>query len=116
MLRTRVLTALVLGPVVLAIAWFREPWLSLGVLLIVGLGLWEATDLLRGSQFAAPRHRVVGGLLWRAPSCSRSGASRSGPGSSLVNTWPFGLPVAVMALVVIGWPWPPSATPTPEWD
>ncbi len=28
MLRTRVLTALILGPVVLAVAWFREPWLS----------------------------------------------------------------------------------------
>ena len=30
MLRTRVLTALILGPVVLLVAWFREPWLSLG--------------------------------------------------------------------------------------
>ena len=32
MLRTRVLTAIVLIPLVLAVAWFREPWLTLGVL------------------------------------------------------------------------------------
>jgi phosphatidate cytidylyltransferase len=54
MLRTRVLTALVLGPVVLAIAWFREPWLTLGILLAIAVALGEAIGLLRAAGWAVP--------------------------------------------------------------
>jgi phosphatidate cytidylyltransferase len=64
MLRTRVLTALVLGPLVLAVAWFREPWLSLGVLLVVALALWEVTDLLQAAGFAVHRlATLLAGIL-----------------------------------------------------
>jgi phosphatidate cytidylyltransferase len=64
MLRTRVLTALVLGPVVLAIAWFREPWLSIGILLVAVVALWEAGDLLTAAGWPVPRvATVVAGLL-----------------------------------------------------
>ena len=38
MLRTRVLTALILGPVVLLVAWFREPWLSIGIFAVAAIG------------------------------------------------------------------------------
>lgn len=55
MLRTRVLTAVVLLPIVLAVAWFREPWLSLGVLLVVALALGEAVDMLIAAGWAVPR-------------------------------------------------------------
>jgi phosphatidate cytidylyltransferase len=64
MLRTRVLTALVLGPVVLAVAWFREPWLSVGVLLIAAVALWEAGDLLTAAGWPVPRFgTVIAGLV-----------------------------------------------------
>ena len=64
MLRTRVLTALILGPVVLAVAWFREPWLSLGILLIAGVALWEAGDLLTAAGWPVSQvATVVAGLV-----------------------------------------------------
>ena len=54
MLRTRVLTAIVLGPIVLAIAWFREPWLTLGVVLVLAVAIGEAIGLLRAAGWAVP--------------------------------------------------------------
>lgn len=64
MLRTRFLTALVLGPVVLAIAWFREPWLTIGIGFAVLVAMWEATDLLQAAGWAVPRlTTVAAGLL-----------------------------------------------------
>jgi phosphatidate cytidylyltransferase len=63
-LRTRVLTALVLGPVVLAIAWFREPWLSIGIVLIATVALWEVGDLLTAAGWPVPRlGTVIAGLI-----------------------------------------------------
>ena len=64
MLRTRVLTALVLGPLVLLVAWLGEPWLTLGVGLVVVLALIEATDLLVAGGWAVPRvATIAAGLL-----------------------------------------------------
>ncbi|MGH2392472.1 MAG: phosphatidate cytidylyltransferase, partial [Candidatus Limnocylindria bacterium] len=64
MLRTRVLTAIVLGPIVLLVAWLGEPWLSLGVLLVVALALGEAVDLLNAAGWAVPRAATyAAGLL-----------------------------------------------------
>ncbi len=54
MLRTRVLTAIVLIPLVLAVAWFREPWLTLGVVIVLAVALSEAIGLLRAAGWAVP--------------------------------------------------------------
>jgi phosphatidate cytidylyltransferase len=104
MLRTRVLTAIVLGPIVLAIAWFREPWLSLGVLLIVALALGEAIGLLTAADWPVPRlPTYTAGLL--VAGCIlvglQTGANSLFLGASLLLL-PFGLPLAVFVVAVIG--------------
>jgi phosphatidate cytidylyltransferase len=104
MLRTRVLTAIVLGPIVLAIAWFREPWLSLGVLLIVALALGEAIGLLTAAGWPVPRlPTYTAGLL--VAGCIlvglQTGANSLFIGASLLLL-PFGLPLAVFVVAVIG--------------
>jgi phosphatidate cytidylyltransferase len=100
MLRTRVLTALVLGPIVLAVAWFREPWLSLGVALVVAIALWETTDLLQAAEFAV--HRVatlLAGLLVAGSIL----LPLTEPGIVLQGeVLRLGMPMVVLALVVIG--------------
>jgi phosphatidate cytidylyltransferase len=104
MLRTRVLTALVLGPIVLAVAWFREPWLSLGVALVVAIALWETTDLLQAAGFAV--HRVatlIGGLLVAGSVLLTLQEVRIEPDGLLSGELlRIGLPVVILVLVVIG--------------
>jgi phosphatidate cytidylyltransferase len=104
MLRTRVLTAIVLGPIVLAIAWFREPWLSLGVLLVVALALGEAVDLLNAAGWAVPRAATyAAGLL--VAGCALIGLQPAANSLFLgasVQILPFGLPLAIFAFAVIG--------------
>jgi phosphatidate cytidylyltransferase len=104
MLRTRVRTALVLGPLVLAIAWFREPWLSLGVLLVTVLALWEATDLLQAAGFAVHRlATILAGGLVAASILITMQEIRLDPGWVISGELlRIGLPVVILALVVIG--------------
>jgi phosphatidate cytidylyltransferase len=103
MLRTRVLTALVLGPIVLAIAWFREPWLSLGVLLVTGLALWEATDLIQAAGFAVHRlATILAGIIVAASvlvPLNEFGLPGSATSGEVLR---IGLPVVILVLVVIG--------------
>jgi len=104
MLRTRVLTAIVLGPIVLAIAWFREPWLSLGVLLVVAVALGEVIGLLTAAGWPVPRvPTYTAGLL--IAGCIlvglQAGANSLFLGASLLLL-PFGLPLAVFVVAVIG--------------
>jgi phosphatidate cytidylyltransferase len=105
MLRTRVLTAITLGPIVLLVAWLGEPWLSLGVLLVVAVALGEAVDLLNAAGWAVPRATTyAAGLLvaaWAllglqyAPFPLFLGAS--------VKVLPnFGLTLAIFVFAVIG--------------
>jgi phosphatidate cytidylyltransferase len=104
MLRTRVLTALILGPIVLAIAWFREPWLSLGVLLVTVLALWEATDLLQAAGFAVHRLATIlaGGLVAASILLPLREAGFE-PGEVVSGELlRIGLPVVILVLVVIG--------------
>ncbi len=104
MLRTRVLTAIVLGPIVLAIAWFREPWLSLGVLLVVALALGEAVDLLNAAGWAVPRAATYAAGLLVAGSALigfQADATSLFLGAS-VQVLPFGLTLAVLVFAVIG--------------
>ena len=104
MLRTRVLSALVLGPLVLAVAWFREPWLSLGVFLVVGIALWEATDLLQAAGFAVHRlATVLAGLLVAGSVLLTLHEVGLDPGGMLsADVLRFGLPVVILVLAVIG--------------
>jgi len=103
MLRTRVLTALVLGPLVLAIAWFREPWLTLGVALVVVVALAEATDLLRVAGWAVPRLTTIaaGLLVAGAFLVGLHGASVPITEWAVARLAGAGLPLAAVALVVI---------------
>lgn len=54
MLRTRVLSAVVLIPVVLVVAWLGEPWLSLLLGLVIFLALVEVIALLDAAGFQPP--------------------------------------------------------------
>lgn len=104
MLRTRVLTAIVLGPIVLLVAWLGEPWLSLGVLLVVALALGEAVDLLNAAGWAVPRAATyAAGLL--VAGCALIGLQTAAASLFLgasVQVLPFGLPLAAFLFAVIG--------------
>ncbi|MFP6795449.1 MAG: phosphatidate cytidylyltransferase [Pseudomonadales bacterium] len=73
MLRLRVITGLVLGPVVVAAIVFSEPWqLALFFLLFVSLGLYEWAGLTRIPTLLLRLVYAVSGalmalLLWRSP-------------------------------------------------
>jgi phosphatidate cytidylyltransferase len=54
-LRTRVLTAVILAPLIVVVAWLGEPWLSLLVGLIVFLALAELIGLLDAAGFEPPQ-------------------------------------------------------------
>lgn len=103
MLRTRVLTAIVLIPIVLAVAWFREPWLSLGVLLVVGVALLEAVDLFRAAGWPVPRWTTVGVGLFVAGTALvglHNATFFLGAGMDLVAPW--GFTIAATTFVIIG--------------
>jgi len=104
MLRTRVLTAIILGPIVLLVAWLGEPWLSLGVLLVVALALGEAVDLLNAAGWAVPRAATyAAGLL--VAGCALIGLQTAAASLFLgasVQVLPFGLALAAFVFAVIG--------------
>ncbi len=104
MLRTRLLSAAVLGPLVLAVAWFREPWLSVGVFLVVGIALWEATDLLQAAGFAVHRlATLLAGLLVAGSVLLTLHEVSIDPGWVLSSdVLRFGLPVIILVLAIIG--------------
>ena len=55
MLRTRMVTAAILGPIVVAAAWFGEPWLALLLGVIAFLSLTEVIALLDAGGFEPPQ-------------------------------------------------------------
>ncbi|HET6820578.1 MAG TPA: phosphatidate cytidylyltransferase [Candidatus Limnocylindria bacterium] len=55
MLRTRLLTAALLAPIILVVAWLGEPWLSLLVGLVIFLALVEVIGLLDAAGFEPPQ-------------------------------------------------------------
>ena len=103
MLRTRVLTALILGPVVLAVAWFREPWLSVGILLVAAVALWEAGDLLTAAGWPVPRvATVVAGLVLALAVLAPLHADVvPAVADATEQLGGFGLPLAAAALAVV---------------
>ena len=57
----RALSSVVYAPLLLALAYFGNPWLLIGMLAFGGLALWEYVHLVRGMGLAV--HRVTAGAL-----------------------------------------------------
>lgn len=107
MLRTRVLTAIVLVPIVLGIIVLGEPWLSITVGALVFLGLAELINLLDAAGYQPPQvmtlltgTAVTGAGLLVANHDGVSGL----PGELLRVTEPVGLVVVafVVGIVLLG--------------
>lgn len=107
MLRTRVLTAVVLVPIVLGIIVLGEPWLSITIGALVFLGLAELINLLDAAGYQPPQvitllagTAVTGAGLLVANHDGVSGL----PGELLRVTQPVGLVIAafVSALLLLG--------------
>ena len=60
-LAIRALSAVVYAPLLLALAYFGNPWLLIGMLVLGGLALWEYVHLVRGMGLAV--HRITAGAL-----------------------------------------------------
>ncbi len=57
----RALSSVVYAPLLLALAYFGNPWLLIGMLVCGGLALWEYLHLVRGMGFAV--QRITAGAL-----------------------------------------------------
>ena len=57
----RALSSVVYAPLLLALAYFGNPWLLLGMLVFGGLALWEYLHLVRGMGLAV--QRITAGVL-----------------------------------------------------
>ncbi len=60
-LSIRGLSAVVYAPLLLALAYFGNPWLLIGMLVLGGLALWEYVSLVRGMGLGV--HRITAGAL-----------------------------------------------------
>ncbi|MDE2815688.1 MAG: phosphatidate cytidylyltransferase [Chloroflexota bacterium] len=60
-LAIRAVSAVIYAPLLLALAYFGNPWLLIGMLVLGGLALWEYVSLVRGTGLAV--HRVTAGAL-----------------------------------------------------
>ena len=108
MLRTRLLTAVILAPLIVVVAWLGEPWLSLLVGLVVFLALAEVIGLLDAAGFQPPQVVLLAvGLVVAAATLIAANGEVVGPllSSLLSATVVPGLPVvayvgAVLVLAV----------------
>ena len=104
MLRTRLLTAAVLGPVVLAAGYFGEPWLALLLGIIAFLALIEMIALLDAGGFEPPQVLgLVAGLAVTAAGIVAANVSLVGGLLSdvLRQTDPPGLVTVAVAAAMI---------------
>lgn len=104
MLRTRLLTAILLGPIVIAVALFGEPWLAILLGVIAFLALIEVIALLDAAGFEPPQvlGLVAGMALSAAGLIAANEAQVGGPLSDLVRiTQPPGLVAITLAAVVV---------------
>ena len=107
MLRTRVLTAAVLAPIVVAVALLGEPWLSLLVGLVVFLALVEVIGLLDAAGFEPPQVLMLAAGIAVAGAgivAANQGFVGALLSSLLTATTVPGLPVVafVAAVIVLG--------------
>jgi len=99
MLRTRLITAGLLGPLVILVALLGEPWLTVLVGVVIVLGMIELTALLRAAGYEPPPRLTVGvGLLVAAAGLVAANRSISdGPLADLTRAvGPLGLPTLAM--------------------
>ena len=104
MLRTRVITAAVLAPIIIAVLLLGEPWLSLLVGFIAFLALVEVVGLLDAAGHQPPQVLaiVAGMALTAAGLVTTNQASVGGLASHLVTALdPPGLVAATMAAAMI---------------
>jgi phosphatidate cytidylyltransferase len=97
MLRTRLLTAAILGPLVILVVFIGEPWISLLVGVVVFIATVELIGLLDGAGFEPPQVlTLVGGIaVGAAGLVATNGASVGGLLSDLLRaTQPIGLVAA----------------------
>jgi phosphatidate cytidylyltransferase len=105
MLRTRLITAAVLVPIVLLVIALGEPWISIVVGLLVFLGLAELISLLDSAGYDPPQVLVLGtGSAIAAAGLLVANRGNVGglPADLLRATQPIGLSlVAVMAALLL---------------
>ncbi len=104
MLRTRLLTAAILAPIVLAVAVLGEPWLSLLVGIAAFLALVEVVSLLDAAGYQPPQVLAIGGGigLTAAGLVSINGSAIGGPLSGLLSALdPPGIVAAASVAVIL---------------
>lgn len=103
MLLTRILTALVLGPIVIAAAILGEPWLSMLLGLVLVLAVTELIGLLAAAGFQPPRAPVAatGVAIGAAGLVAANQSDASGVLSELLRT--TSAPGLVALAVAISW-------------
>jgi phosphatidate cytidylyltransferase len=104
MLRTRLVTALLLGPLIIAIVFLGEPWLSLLIGVVAFLALVEVLALLDAAGYEPPQVLgiVAGMALTAAGLVSANAASVGGVVTTLLTALdPPGLVAATLVAAVL---------------
>jgi phosphatidate cytidylyltransferase len=104
MLRTRLVTALLLGPLIIAIVFLGEPWLSLLIGVVAFLALVEVLALLDAAGYEPPQVLgiVAGMALTAAGLVSANAASVGGVVTTLLTALdPPGLVAATLIAAVL---------------
>src|SRR5688500_15921176 len=104
MLRTRLVTALLLGPLIIAIVFLGEPWLSLLIGVVAFLALVEVLALLDAAGYEPPQVLgiVAGIALTAAGLVSANAASVGGVVTTLLTALdPPGLVAATLVAAVL---------------
>ena len=104
MLRTRVITAAVLAPIVLVVVLLGEPWLSLMIGLVAFLALTELIALLDAAGFEPPQVLTLGAGIAVA-AATLAAANQAVVGGPLVDVLravdPPGLPLVAFVISVV---------------
>ena len=105
-MRQRLISAAVLVPVVVIVFLLGDPWLTLGIALLAGLGAFEAVTLVRSAGVGASRWLAVGAapLLVLAASMMLAVSECFGACENYAPSRSFaaGWTLALFALVVLG--------------
>ncbi len=104
MLRTRLLTAAILAPIVLAVVLVGEPWVTIVVAIVIFLALTELISLLDAGGFEPPQMlAVIAGVAVAAAGLIAANTDNvSGlPADLLRLTQPIGLETGVLAAAIL---------------
>jgi phosphatidate cytidylyltransferase len=103
MLRTRLLMAAILGPIVLAVVLAGEPWLSLLVAIVAVLAFVELAGLLDAAGYEPPRALTIGGgaALVGAGLLVNAGTVDAAAATLLTALDPPGLVVSVLVALIM---------------